>query len=172
MRMNIPNQLHQAHSLQNSEAIVRYIGSHPKAMDALMTCFVADDWRMNQRAAWPVEMISRKHPDWLLPYFPALLERLKNPKHDALVRNVLRAWQHMDVPEVYQGEVADYCFQYLSDSRVAVAIRVFAMTILKNICGHWPEMAGELRLVIEEHLPVASPGFKSRGSKVLRLEPL
>ena len=166
--MNIREQLRQTHSKQSCEAIIEHIESHPNALTVLMKCFIDDDWRMNQRAAEAVEIISKKRPDWLREYYPDLLTRLKSPKHDAFVRNVLRAWQHLDIPENYQGEVADYCFQYLANPRAAVAIRVFAMTILKNICLHWPEMADELRWLIEEHLPLASPGFKSRGKKVLK----
>ena len=158
----------QHHNNPTNEAIIKRIESRPEALDELMDRFFADDWRINQRAAVPLELISRYHPEWLLPYFPRLLAQLKNPKHNAYVRNLLRAWQHQRIPEPFQGEVADYCFEYVANPQAAVAIRVFAMTILKNICQDWPELADELRLVIEEHLPVASPGFKSRGARVLK----
>ena len=65
------------------------------------------------------------------------------------------------------GEAADICFGYLVDHKETIAVRVFAMTVLGNICRREPDLGIELRLVIEEELPYASAGFKSRAKKIL-----
>ena len=66
------------------------------------------------------------------------------------------------------GKVADVCFDYLASPKEAIAIRVFAMEVLFNICKKEPELADELKLLIEDHYPHSSAGFQSKARKVLK----
>ena len=43
-----------------------------------------------------------------------------------------------------------------------------AMQVLLRLVDTYPELANELRALIESELPRATPGFRSRGEKVLR----
>jgi hypothetical protein len=51
---------------------------------------------------------------------------------------------------------------------MAVAIRVFSMTVLANVIEDQPDMRRELKLILEDQLPYGSSAFKSRGNKVLK----
>lgn len=42
------------------------------------------------------------------------------------------------------------------------------MTILHNLSKEHPDLKNELRVAIEEQMPYASAGFKSRGNKILK----
>ena len=81
---------------------------------------------------------------------------------------MIRALSFVNIPEDYQGEYADLCFELLNNPMEAIAVRIFAMEILWNITRNYPELAPELALVIREHLPNGSAGFKSKGRKTLK----
>ena len=59
-------------------------------------------------------------------------------------------------------------FQFLQDRKEAVAVRVFAMTVIENLSHDKPEIRRELCLFIEDELPYAGAAFRSRGMKILR----
>ena len=72
----------------------------------------------------------------------------------------------INIPEELWGETIEICFRFLSGNE-AVAIKVFSMSVLYNLSLNVPEIITELKVVIEDHLPYGSAGFKSRARKVL-----
>jgi hypothetical protein len=103
------------------------------------------------------------------PWLRQLISNLGLPgTHPAIDRNTLRFLQFMDVPKRYHGQLIDTCFQMLQMADTPIAVRTFAMTVAFNIIQQEPEMARELKLLIEEWLPNLSPGEKSRGKKILK----
>ncbi len=138
------------------------------ALQDLLDCFFSDDKMINQRSSWPLSKIADHYPNILLPYTQQLLLNLQHPAHDAVVRNTLRIWQFIEIPENLTGQVYDQCFQYLSNPNDPVAIRAFAMTVCVNIAHQYPELAEEIRLVILEHYDHSKSAFRSRGKKELK----
>ena len=67
------------------------------------------------------------------------------------------------------GAVADICFKFLNSAKEAIAVKVFAMDVLLNIVGKFPEMKEELKISIKDQLPFGSAGFQNRGTKILKL---
>ena len=166
--MNIREALMAEHSKKQADLIARFIVQHPASLAELMDCFFADQYRLCQRAAWPVAKLTDTHPELLLPYIPKMLAHLEQPTHDAVVRNTVRILQTIEIPEDLIGETYNKCFQYLQDPKYPAAIRVFAMTVLSNIAMKFPELKEELIPVIEHHLPHGSAGFQNRARKELK----
>jgi hypothetical protein len=65
--------------------------------------------------------------------------------------------------------LANICFGYLSDPKEPIAVRVFSMTVLANMAKENPELKNEIIPIIEDQLPFGSAGFRSRGTKVLKI---
>jgi len=166
--MDIKAELLAEHSKTQAQRITDYIGNSQKRFDELMRLFLEEEYRVTQRAAWVVQFAAEAHPKLLKKHLKKVVENLNNPVNDAVKRNTLRILQFWDLPENLQGIAAEICFGFLDDPKEAVAIRVFSMTVLYNICVKEPELANELRLVIEDHLPHGTAGFKSRGKKTLK----
>lgn len=166
--MNIEDALSREHSKKISLEIVNYIMIHPDATDQLMKCFFEKNLRICQRAAWPLGILGQQSPDLLLPYLDQMIKNLNDPPHDAVIRNTVRTWQYMDIPEAYQGEIFDICFNYIANPKMASAIRAFSMTVCENIAKEIPELKEELHLAINDILDHASSGVKSRAKKVLK----
>lgn len=164
--MNIANALAQEHSKENTEKIAQYAVSSDESLAELMSIFLNGEWQEVQKAAWVVGHLAKT--DQLLPYLSAMIHKLHEKNyHNAVKRNIIRTWQFMDIPENKMGEVADLCFSYLNDHSEAIAVKVFSMVVLEKIVKEYPVLKEELRFSIEEQMPFASAGFKSRGRKVL-----
>lgn len=167
--MDIRAALVQEHSREQAHKICDYIGGDQERFEVLLDLFINDEPRVVQRSAWVLSKCADRHPYLIQPHLRTLLENLKKEKiHDAVKRNTVRVLEKVDLPEDLLGLAADLCFDYLADPKEPIAVRVFSMTILYNICVKEPELSNELRLLIEEFLPHGSAGFKSRGKKTLK----
>lgn len=166
--MDIRKALLKEHSKEQTMKIVQYLGSDATRVAELMDIFLTEDYRLNQRSSWVIHHLSEKNPYLLKPYLPQMVEKLEKPSHDAVIRNTLRYFERITLPEDLMGPVANICFEFLASPEKPIAIRVFAMGTLYEISRTYPELQPELALIIEEHLPYGSAGFKSRGKRILK----
>ena len=167
--MNIREALLEEHSKAQTMKIVQFIGKNQDRFDQLMDLFFNDEYRVTQRAAWVVRYATEAHRPLFQPHLERIIEHLKNPTvHDAVKRNSLKLLTEMEIPSSLWGELVNICFGFLDDPQQAIAIRVFSMEILYQITLQEPDLADELKLLIEDHWEHASAGFRSRGKKVLK----
>lgn len=164
----IKELLEAEHSKVQTMRVVNYIGHDRDKFEALMQLFFSDDWCLNQRSSWPIPFIVEKSPELIYPYLEKLLNNLENPSHNAVVRNTIKLFQDIDIPDKFQGHVVNVCTDLLTDPKEPVANRVFSMTVIYNISKKWPDLQNELRILIESQMENESAGFKSRGRKILK----
>jgi hypothetical protein len=166
--VNFRKELEQGQSKTLTSAIVNNVSNSPKKMDELMQCFIDGPFRITQRAAWPMSEIAKKHPNLLFKYYSLLIDLLHQPnKHDAINRNILRAFQFVQIPENHEGKVLDISFQLLNSPDEPIAVKAFSMTVIYNLSKKYPDIIPELRASIDSLMPNASAGIKSRGKKIL-----
>jgi hypothetical protein len=167
--MNIKTALLKEHSKKQCNAIIKYIGKNPERFAELMKCFFEGEYRVTQRAGWPMSYCAEKYPDLIKPYFKKLLENLGKPNlHDAIPRNTVRLLQYVDIPEKFHGQVMDICFRYISSPTESVAVKAFSITVLQNLAKKYPEIINEIKLVIEERWDYETIAFKTRAKKLLK----
>ena len=157
------------HSKAAITRVVDYLITHPDRTPELLAIFLGDDPLLVQRSAWAVGDLGRSRPELLIPYHADLLAACDQAVHPAVLRNVIRYFAEApELPEPIHGELADLCFTQLADPKAPPAIRVFSMSTLLRLTEIYPDLGNELRALIEEEMPRASAGFRSRGRKVLR----
>ncbi len=168
-KSELASLLEEEQSSKNRNRMVEYVGTSETRMAELMAYFLDENlhWRYNQRAAWPLAVISDKHPQLVQAHLDALVDRLGKEGHDAVNRNISRILQDIDIPEHLEGIVYDKCYALFNNPDQAIAIRVFSMTVLFRIAKKYPEMFPELEESIRLHLPYGSAGFKNRAGKIL-----
>ena len=167
--MNIKTALLKEHSKRQCDAIVKWVGHDQKRFDELFDLFLHDEYRVVQRAGWPISFCVEKHPELINKHFRDLLDNLgKKGIHDAVKRNTVRLLQHVSIPEKFHGEVMDICFRYISSPAEAVGIKAFSITVLQNLAKHYPEIINEIKLVIEERWDYETVAFKTRARKLLK----
>jgi hypothetical protein len=166
--MDLKEELKKDHSLSNTLRLVNYIGEDELKFAQLMEVFLGNEYRLTQRAAWIVGHFAEKKPALILPYLKQTIDLCQLQVHDAVKRNTLRVLQKLKIPEELAGEVLDWCFKIIENPAEAGAIRAFALTVAFNLCKGYPELALELKTLIETYLPHEKPAFVSRGKKILK----
>ncbi len=170
--MDIREALLEEHSKSQCDKIVRYIGTDKKKFAELMRAFFGNEYRLTQRAAWPLSYSVDRHPAMITPYLGKLINMLEQRDvHNAVTRNIVRLLQSVTIPSKYHGQIMTACFRFISDINTPVAVKAFSLTLLDNLSKDYPEIIPELKLIIEDRWNDETPAFKSRARKILqRLE--
>ncbi len=167
--MNLEKALSAPYSQTGVRKIANYVGEDAARFKLLVDQVLSFDNKKIQLAAGSMSICIEKHPPLLNKYIKKLIKAAAaSAATDSLKRNVLRALQFVQIPTKDQGIVADFCFTTLANRKVAIAIRVFAMTVLGNIAQEHADLKQELKLLLESELSVGSAGYVSRAKKVLR----
>lgn len=157
------------HSKRNCDRIVKWVGNSQIRFEKLFQLFFNDEYRVVQRASWPLSYAVIKHPDLMKNNFGKLIHNLRKPMLPVAVkRNSVRLLQHIPIPQMYHGEVMNRCFEYLSSVDETVAVKAFSMTILADLSKIYPEIKSELKLIIEDNWDHETAAFRSRARKILK----
>ena len=167
--MNLKQALLEEHSKSQCNRIVDYIGNNKERFAGLMKIFFGNEYRLTQRAAWPMSYCVRKYPQLILPYFKKLVNKLrKQNEHQAVLRNTLRLLQDVEIPARFHGQLMTTCFEFVQANEKAVAIKAFALTILQNFSRQYPEIIPEIKTIIEERWEHETAAFRSRAKNFLK----
>jgi hypothetical protein len=167
--MDLLKLLRAEHSKKQTDRIVAYIGDDKERFAALIKLFFKGEYRITQRAAWPLSYCVRRHPELIDPYYRKLLDNLgRKDIHVAVIRNTVRLLQDVSIPKRWHGRVMSICFDFVADAETPIAVKAFALTILSNLSKDYPEIRGELKLIIEEQWERATSAFRSRARKILK----
>ena len=77
--MKLRDTILKVHSKANCEKIVKWIGDDQKKFDELFYLFLNDEYRVVQRAAWPVSCCVEENPTFIKKHFIKLLQNLNKP---------------------------------------------------------------------------------------------
>ena len=167
--MKLRDQILKEHSKANRAAIVKWIGASQERFDELFELFLNDEYRVVQRAAWPLSYSVIAHPQLIQKHFSKLLKNLEKPGiHDSVKRNTVRLLEHLPIPGRFHGKVMNLCFNYIASPQEAVAIKAFSLTVLERLSDQYPEIKTELKTIIEDRWDYESAAFRSRAKKILR----
>lgn len=168
--MDIRQALLAEHSKRQTMAIVEYIGDDAVRFAELMKLFFANDYRLTQRAAWPMNYCAEANPPLIYPYLPKLLNCLsREDGHAAVKRNIVRLLQYIEIPKKLTGKVYSLCVDLIEDQSEPVAVRAFALTVASRIAKAEPALLNELQLIIRQHLSHATIAFQKRAQEILSL---
>jgi hypothetical protein len=149
--MNLREQILFEHSKAMMLKIVRYVGNDKDRFYQLMLLFLNGEYRLSQRAAWPVSNIAYEHPALIKPYFSKLITKLQSPgEHPSIPRNILRIFSTVDLPSRHHAVLIDICFSFIRSESAAVAIRAHAISVASRICALYPELKAEFDLLLSE----------------------
>lgn len=166
--MNLKDAILAEHSRAQADKIVKWIGNKQDRFDELFNLFSSDEFRVVQRAAWPLSYAAIAHPRLIQKHLSRLIRNLRNPGlHDAVKRNSVRILQQISVPARLRGELMNTCFDYITDPAEKPAIKAFSLTVLQNLSRQYPDIKQELKLVIETQWEHESAAFRSRAKKIM-----
>ncbi len=167
---NLREMILEEHSRAQKQKIVGWINNDPERIALLFAIFFHDEHIVAQRAAWVVSELAASGPQLLRDYVPQLVRYLGDTQqHNAVRRNILKALQYMELPEITHAALLNTCFQYVADPKEYAAVRAFSLTILARMSRCYPDIKQELLLILEDMLLLEhKPSFRSRAKAVLR----
>jgi len=112
--MNLAEEILKEHSKKQCGKIVSWVGNDTAKFNELFNLFLDGEYRITQRAAWPLSYCIIAHPELMKNNFEKFIANLKKPAlHDSVKRNSVRLLQAVNIPEEYEGDVMEICFRYL-----------------------------------------------------------
>ncbi len=168
VKMVLADEIRKEHSRTQALNIAAWACASKKNCKELMKCFMSDEYRLAQRAAWSVSWVARKKPEMIMPYIKDLVFQMQRTDiHNAVIRNSIRILEQMNIPKKFHGEVMNTCFHFMETPSTPAAIKAFSLTTLFNLSKQYPEIKPELILMITENWDHETAAFKSRGRKIL-----
>jgi len=167
--MNLKETILKEHSKEQCNKIVQWVGNNEERFNELFHLFLNSEYRITQRAAWPLSNSAIAHPEFMKGNFGKLLSNLKKANlHNSIKRNTVRLLDAIEIPVKYEGRIMEICFTYLESPGEAVAVKAFSIGILGKLAKKYPEIIPEIKLMIEEQLPHQSAAFKSRSKAFMK----
>lgn len=138
--MDLKKLLNKGQTKAQTVQIIDYVDVNKDRFKQLVSIYLEGPYRITQRAAWPLSYCVQRHPELITPQLNEILDFLNKPNtHDAVRRNTFRLLQYIEIPSRFHAKVINLGFTYLADKKQAVAIRVFAMSVLANLTEAVPE---------------------------------
>lgn len=63
--MDLRNQILKEHTKINCQKIIDWVGNDLKRFNELFQLFLNDEYRVSQRAAWPISYCAIAHPQFI-----------------------------------------------------------------------------------------------------------
>ncbi len=163
VNMIIREVLESGHSKANTQKIADHIGGDAGRFKELITIFLAGEYRLTQRAAWPLSVCAEKHPELMRPYLNTFLDLLpRKDLHNAVKRNITRLLQFVEIPKRLQGKAYSHCLDLIADPKEPVAVKANAITVAEKIARTDPALMDELRMVVKPQLKGATAALHAR----------
>ncbi len=137
-------------------------------LDELYAFVKANDNARGSYASWVFTNVTDQKKERIVDYHNDLIEWLPNCKTNGILRSMIRSVAQYKAPEELETEWIDLCFQYLLKIDYEIAVKAHAMQVLHLYCKKYPELAPELKMVLEEGMELYSSGLKARGRNILK----
>ncbi len=168
--MNLREEIAKKYSKAGCDRIVAWIGDDQKRFDELFKLFTSDEYRIVQTASGPLSYCVKECPRLIKKHFASLIKNVQKPAaNGAVKRNTVRLLQFTEIPEKYQGDVMNICFEFIQSITEKVAVKAFSLTVLQNLSAQYPEIVPEIKLIIDERMPHETVAFKNRAQRFLKI---
>jgi hypothetical protein len=157
-------------SRRNTDMVVGLAGQKQELFDELFMLFLRNEEPVSRRAAWAIDILTEKKAGLLVPYIDIIVDALPQFSHDGMKRHSLRMLTRSPLPsEEHLGKLISLCFIWLISPKEAIAVKVYCMELLYRFSIAEPELKKELADSLEWRMDEETPGFRSRGQKLLKI---
>jgi hypothetical protein len=146
------------------------IGDDPVLFQKVLDFALEDKDVFAQRASRVIQLVAQDYPHLIKPHLNHIIVSFPDFQNGGLKRNMLRLLSKYteELTEENHVILLDICLKYLLNSDEKPAIKVYSMDILYDISNRYPDLKKELISCIENQMPNASAGIKSRSKKMLK----
>lgn len=142
----------------------------PSLFGIFVELALKDEKYYAERASRVVSICSHRFPELFKPYSSLIIRELKNLRSEGAMRNLLKTIAEVPVrlSNKDKSMLINQCYDYLMSGKYPVAVHVFSMQILYNLSLEIPEIGEELFHILDEKIPEASAGYRSRAKRILK----
>ncbi len=153
-----------------ADMAVHTIGEDPVLFQKVLDFALEDRDVFAQRASRVIQLSATKYPFLIKPHLNNIITSFPEFRNGGLKRNMLRylSKHTKELTEEQHGILFDVCYMFLMNSEEKPSIIVYSMDILYDISNQYPDLKNELISCIENKMPTASAGIKSRSKKMLK----
>ena len=152
-----------------AQRIAEEVGNDPDRFADLMRSVLYGDVRTAQLAATPMAIVIEASPGLAMPWLARMLALLDRPAHPTVYRSVMRSLQFAPLPKRLEARIFDKMLAWIADPARDIAPRAFAITAALRIVRPYPELANELRLVLEDVMSTGpGPAVVHRAKMAMR----
>ena len=142
---------------------------NPDLLKPLVEVSFQDSGPLPQRASRVVSICCCRFPELFRPYCSDVIRKLKDLHSEGARRNFLMILAEAPVKLTKKDKslLVNLGFDFLTGN-FSIAVKVYSMEILYKLSLEMPEIGVELSNLIEDSLAESSPGYISRGKKILK----
>ena len=140
--------------------------SSKKEIQALINLIDSkNDYPIPEAASWCIRHSLEHVPEHHTFICEKMVKKIGEIERDSLIKNLLGVIKHSKFPPSIYGELAHHCLAYLTQPTRSKAVLYYSLEIMTKICKAEPELSRELKLTVDELLPISSNAFKRKYVK-------
>jgi len=122
-----------------------------------------------RRAAYALDNCAEKDIKQVRHLIPEFIQFFGSTKSNPLKRHISRILTKSPLPEEedLQGLLAEYCFNFLVDANIDVAVKVHCIDLIFRLCKIYPELEVEFHSVLKDQMEKNRTAFITRARKIL-----
>ena len=151
----------------NAEIVLDKVEEDPDKFGELWKMTVEDTYPLSMRASRVIWLLALKHPYFVEPYVPQIIDCLQDIRTEGVKRNFLNILSVVPVPAEYTGILFDMCLNWVDNTAESIGVRANAMSALYSISNAEPDLKPELIAILESMIPADSAGIEARARKLL-----
>ncbi|MBN1791548.1 MAG: hypothetical protein JW830_13690 [Bacteroidales bacterium] len=142
---------------------------NPALLKPLIELSCGDSGPLPQRASRVVSICCCRFPELFKPYCSDVIRNLESLRSEGARRNFLLILAEAPVKLTKKDKslLINLGFDFMTGN-FSIAVKVYSMEILYKLSLEMPDIGVELSNLIENSLADSSPGYQSRGMKILK----
>lgn len=150
---------------KSGEAVIRVL-ARPRLLADLIKAVQSDSPPIRMRAADAVEKISRKHPEWLLPYKRVLINKISRIPQQEVRWHVAQILPRLHLSQPERKKVYGLLLDYLEDkSRI---VKTFTLQAMAELAIEDDSYRSRTQGLLCRVLRTGSPAMKARARILLK----
>ncbi|WP_461532835.1 hypothetical protein [Sinomicrobium sp.] len=182
MKNSIYDKLTYVNALRkNRKKLSDEVLTAPSLFPELLEACFSGDPQYTSKAAWVLELVCIREPEWILPHLDTFITGLRSLKEDGAKRSCGKICELLcdhyfsgtanktkdQLTDQQLKKLAEVCFDWLiSDEKVA--LKAYAMHCLFLLGSVIPWIHPQLCSVLEDGYPYHTAAYQSRAKKILK----
>ena len=145
----VHRQLEAFRGSRDIPQFTQFFLADPKRLERMMQCiYDQEPYPYKEYGSWLFShMVKNKSVDGL-PYYNRLVDTMFETEDQTLLRNVANCLLYISVQEYRESELFDLLLGFVNNASNKVALQMYAIRMLMQLCEKYPELIPEVREVI------------------------